>query len=244
MITELYIVKSDGDPLYGRSFKDDNAVDLNSLPLFVKNSVTLFHSRSSTSSERVYTLEHDGVLWAYVFSHSFILVALFENNDNLFEMKHVLLAISRGLSQKYGDLITSWNGSMAEIVDLDNLVDEYLAVNLGPPSKRLKKAIVKEVHKALLNSEIAFAGVFDTKGKMIEGNFPETHLFRIEVEISQGVIKPVMDIVPTSVNSGDYKLQMLGVNSLTVVVASQIAESTLRAIAVAGEMAQTLYELE
>jgi hypothetical protein len=63
------------------------------------------------------------------------------------------------------------------------------------------------------------------------------------VEISQGVIKPVMDIVPTSVNSGDYKLQMLRVNSLTVVVASQANESTLRAVAVVAEIAFVLYDL-
>ena len=130
---------------------------------------------------------------------------------------------------------------MSEIVDIDDLIDQYIAVNLGPPTKGLLKKIEKQINGALLKPEIAFAGVFDANGKMIEGNIPPAHLFRIEVEISQGVIKPIMDIVPTSVNSGDYKLQMLGVNSLTVVVASQSNESTLRAVSVVAEIAHALY---
>jgi hypothetical protein len=154
-----------------------------------------------------------------------------------------MLSIGRGLDQKFGGLIASWSGSMSEIVDIDDLIDQYLSVNLDPPTMKLLNKIEQLVNKTLLKPEIAFAGVFDASGKMIEGNLPETHLFRIEVEISQGVIMPVMDIVPSSVNSGDYKLQMLKVNSLTVVVASHETESTLRAVAVVSEIAQSLYDV-
>ena len=132
---------------------------------------------------------------------------------------------------------------MSEIVDIDDLIDQYISFNLGPPSKKLLKKIEKQIDKALLKPEIAFVGVFESSGKMIQGNIPDTHLFRIEVEISQGSINPVMDIVPTSINSGDYKLQMLRVNSRTVVVASQATESTLRAVAVVGEIAHSLHKL-
>ncbi|TFG98982.1 hypothetical protein E4H12_04350 [Candidatus Thorarchaeota archaeon] len=243
MIRNLYIVKSDGDPLYGRSFEEDNRVDLKVIPLFVRNSVALFHSRSSTSSERVYTLEHEDSVWAYVFFHSFILVSLSGVTENRADLKNVMLSIGRGLDQKFGGLIASWSGSMSEIVDIDDLIDQYLSVNLDPPTMKLLNKIEQLVNKTLLKPEIAFAGVFDASGKMIEGNLPETHLFRIEVEISQGVIMPVMDIVPSSVNSGDYKLQMLKVNSLTVVVASHETESTLRAVAVVSEIAQSLYDV-
>ena len=132
---------------------------------------------------------------------------------------------------------------MSEIIDIVELIDQYLAVNLGPPTKKVMKKIERLIHKALLKPEIAFAGIFDSNGKIIEGNIPETHLFRIEVEISQGSISPVMDIVPTSISSGDYKLQMLRVNSLTVVAASHENESTMRAIAAVGEIAHTLYDV-
>lgn len=242
MIRNLYIVKSDGDPLYGKSFEEDSIVDLKALPLFVRNSVALFHSRSSTSSDRVYTLEHEDSIWAYVFFPSFILVSLSNKDEKLADLKNVMLSIGQSLDLKFGEMISSWSGSMSEIVDIDDLIDQYLSVNLGPPTKILMKKIAQLIHKALLKPEIAFAGIFDASGKMIEGNLPETHLFRIEVEISQGVIMPVMDIVPTSVNSGDYKLQMLRVNSLTVVVASQETESILRAVSVVGEIAHTLYD--
>jgi hypothetical protein len=243
MIRNLYIVKSDGDPLYSRSFEEDNAADMNALPLFVRNSVTLFHSRSSTSSERVYTLEHEDSVWAYVFFDSFVVVSLSSKDIKMNDLKNVMLSIGRHLALKFGDMITSWSGSMSEIIDIDELIDQYLSVNLGPPSKKLQKKIERLIHKTLLKPEIAFAGIFDSNGKLIEGNIPETHLFRIEVEISHGSITPVMDIVPTSVNSGDYKLQMLRVNSLTVVAASQENESTMRAVAVVSEIANKLYDL-
>jgi len=243
MLRQLYIIKCDGDPLYGRSFEGGSVADMKSIPHFVRNSVTLFHSRSSTSSERVYTLTHEESIWSYVFFHSFALVTVSAKEENLTDLKNVVQSMGRSLAQRFGDLIASWSGSMSEIVDIDALIDQYIAVNLGPPSKKLLKKIEKLVNKALLKPEIAFAGVFDASGKMIEGNLPPTHLFRIEVEVSQGIIKPVLDIVPTAVNSGDYKLQMLRINSLTAVVASHENESTLKAIAVVGEIAHTLHNL-
>jgi hypothetical protein len=243
MICNLYIVKSDGEPLYGRSFDKDAIVDLKAVPVFVRNSVILFHSRSSTSSERVYILEHEESVWSYVFFHSFVLVSQSDKDESLIDLKNVVHAMGRRIAQRFGEMIASWSGSMSEIVDIDDLIDSYIAVNLGPPSKALLKKIEKQINNALLKPEIAFAGVFDANGKMIEGNIPPTHLFRIEVEISQGVIKPVMDITPTSVISGDYKLQMLGVNSLTVVVASQANESILQAVKVVAEIAHALYDL-
>ena len=242
MIRDLYIVKSDGDPLYVRSFEEDSVVDMNTLPLFVRNSVALFHSRSSTSSERVYTLEHEDSVWAYVFFPSFVLVSLSSKDGNLIDLKNVMLSVGRDLSLQFGELIASWSGSMSAIIDIDQLIDQYLAVNLGPPTKKLKKKIERLIHEALLKPEIAFAGIFDANGKIIEGNIPETHLFRIEVEISQGSISPIVDFVPTSVSSGDYKLQMLGVDSLTVVAASHENESTMRAVAAVGEIANKLHD--
>jgi hypothetical protein len=171
-------------------------------------------------------------------------VAHSESDSHLSHLKHILLSLGRTLAVKFGGMINSWNGSMSDIVDIDELIDQYLSVNLGPPTKKLKKKLERLIHKALLKPEIAFAGIFDSNGKLIEGNIPETHLFRIEVEISQGSISPVMDIVPTSVNSGDYKLQMLRVNSLTVVAAAHENESTMRAVAVVGEIAHKLDESE
>ncbi len=243
MIRYLYILKSDGDPIYGRSFEEDSIVDLNALPLFVKNTVTLFHSRASTSSERVYTLMHNDSIWSYVFFNNFVLISLSNNDADLIDLKSIMLSIGRSLSIRFGEIISTWSGSMSEIFDVDMMIEQFLAVNLDPLTKKLRKKIEQLVTKALEKPEIAYAGIFDSKGKMIEGNLPEMHLFRIEIEISQGSIKPVMDIVPTSVSSGDHRLQMLQVNTLTVVAASHESESSLPAVGVVGEIAHALNDL-
>jgi hypothetical protein len=243
MIRCLYIVTSDGDPLYGRSFDEDSCIDLKVLPTFVRNSVVLFHSRPSTSSERVYTLEHEESVWAYAFFHSFVLVAYSPQGQHIAPMKNMLLALGRSLLSQYGDTIRSWSGSMSEIVDLDSLVDDYTSVSLSTPSESLLDSIDELIDSAMEHQEISFVGVFDSSGKMLRGNVPEAHLFRLEVEISQGAIKTVMDIVPTCVSSGDHKVQMLQVNMLTIAVAANPSESTLHAVSLVGEIAHSLNEL-
>jgi len=186
---------------------------------------------------------HNDSIWSYVFFTNFALISLSDNNADLADLKSVMLSIGRNLSMRFGEIISTWSGSMSEIFDIDLMIEQFLAVNLDPLTKKLHKKIEQLITKALEKPEIAYAGIFDSKGRMIEGNLPEMHLFRIEVEISQGSIKPIMDIVPTSVNSGDHRLQMLQVNTLTVVAASHESESTLRAVAVVGEIAHTLNDL-
>jgi hypothetical protein len=236
-------VTSDGDPLYGRSFDEDSCIDLKMLPTFVRNSVVLFHSRSSTSSERVYTLEHEESVWAYAFFYSFVLVAYSPQGQHIAPMKSMLLALGRSLLSQYGDTIRSWSGSMSEIVDLDSLIDYYTSVSLSTPSESLLDSIDELIDSAMEHQEISFVGVFDSSGKMLRGNVPEAHLFRLEVEISQGAIKTVMDIVPTCVSSGDHKVQMLQVNMLTIAVAADPSESALHAVSLVGEIAHSLNEL-
>jgi hypothetical protein len=242
-IHNLYIIARDGNPLYCRSYDDSYHGEPLALPTFVRNSVILFHSSSSTSSERVYTLEHDGNLWAYAFFQSFALVTCSQSGEQITPMKNMLQALGRSLSNHYGDLIRSWNGSMSEISDLDTVIDQYFALDLSSPSKSLLNSIDKLIDSVMERPEISFVGVFDSSGKMLRGNVPEVHLFRLEVEISQGSIKPVMDIAPTSIRSGDHMVQMFRVQSLTIAVSTDPAESPLHAISVAGEFAHSLDEL-
>jgi hypothetical protein len=242
-IRSLYIVTSDGDLLYGRSFEDDSSVDMKKLPTFVRTSVVLFHSRSSTSSERVYTQEHEESVWAYAFFPSFVLVTHTSQGQHIAPMKNMMLALGRNLMSQYGDTIHSWTGSMSEIVDFDSLIDDYVSVSLAAPSESLLNSIDKLLDSAMEHQEISFVGVFDSSGKMLRGNVPEVHLFRLEVEISQGTIKPVLDIVPTSVSSGEHKVQMLQVNTLTIAVAADPSESALHAVSLVGELANSLNEL-
>ncbi len=242
MIRYIYIIKKDGDPIYGRSFEDDVCINLGTLPSYVRNSVVMMHSSSSMSYERVYTLEFNDSIWVYSFFHSFALVSLASTDESMSKLKNIMSSLGRALAYKFGDLIESWSGSMSEIVDVNSLIDNYLALDFTRPSRKILKTIDGLVNKALKQPEIAFVGIFDSEGEMISGTVPDLYLFRIQVEISQGVIKPVMDIVPSAIKSGDHTLQMFNVNSLTVVVASQPGESNLHAVSTAGDIAHALNE--
>ncbi|MFW9768533.1 MAG: hypothetical protein ACFFF9_11205 [Candidatus Thorarchaeota archaeon] len=242
MILCVYVVRNDGEPLYGRSITDDSCIDINMLPSLVRNSVAMMQSSSSTSPERVYILEMDDCVWAYSFFHTFALVSMSSIDQSISQLKNIMSSLGRAIAYQYGELIETWSGSMSDIVDINKLIDNYVSLDLNQPSSEILKAIERLVNKALKQPEIAIVGVFDSEGELLRGNVPEVYLFRIQVEISQGVIKPVIDIVPSTIRSGDHVLQMLKVHSLTVVVASQPGESNLHAVSTVGEIAHALDE--
>lgn len=242
MIRCVYMVNKDGDSLYRRSFEEDVYIDPASLPSYVRNSVIMMQSSSSTSSDRVYTLEMDDCIWSYTFYSTFALVSLSSKDQQMTKLKNLMQSLGHALDHEYGNLIDSWSGSMSDITDINAIVDDYLSVSLDQPSDKILKRIELLVDKALKQPEIAFVGVFDSEGDLIRGNVPEVYLFRIQVEISQGIITPIMDITPSEIKSGDHVLQMLKVYSLTVVVASQPHESNLNAVSTVSEIAHSLYE--
>ena len=242
MIRCVYMVNKGGEPLYGRSLEDDMSIDPILLPSYVRNSVVMMQSSSSTSSERVYTLEMQDCVWSYSFFPSFALVSMASKDQSLTQVKNLMQSLGQAIAHEFGNLIDSWSGSMSDIADINALIDNYLTVDLSRPSAKILKLIERLVDKALKQPEIAFVGVFDSEGDLLKGNVPEVYMFRIQVEISQGVITPVMDIAPTTVSSGTHVLQMLKAHSLTVVVASQPTESNLLAVSTVGEIAHTLYE--
>jgi hypothetical protein len=184
----------------------------------------------------------DDCVWSYSFFQSFALVSKASKDQSISQLKNIMLSLGRAIIDQYGEIIETWSGSMSDIVDINALVDNYVALDLNRPSSRILKLVERLVNKALKQPEIAFVGVFDSEGELLRGNVPDVYLFRIQVEISQGVIKPVMDIAPSSISAGDHVLQMLQVNSLTVVVASQPSESNLHAVSTVGEIAYSLKE--
>ncbi|MFX1481750.1 MAG: hypothetical protein ACFFCP_01025 [Promethearchaeota archaeon] len=243
MIRCVYMVSSDGDFLYGRSIEDDAFIEPTSLPSLVRSSVAMMQGSSSTSPDRVYILELNESIWAYSFCSSFALISLTSKDESISQLKNLMSALGHAIAYQFGDIIESWSGSMSDIVDINNMIDKYISLDLNGPSGKTLKLIERLVIRALKQPEIAFVGIFDSEGQLIHGNVPDLYLFRIQVEISQGVIKPVLDIVPSTINAGDHKLQMLMVGSLTVVVASQPSESNLYAVSTIGEIAQALDEM-
>ena len=242
MIRCVYMISRDGDPLYGRTFEDGACPDLAALPSFVRNSVAMMRSSSGTSSERVYILEMDTDAWAYIFFPSFTLVALAPKDEPLTQLKNLMQSLGRAIEHEFADIIESWNGSMSDIADMNALIDNYLSVDFNRPSPKIIKLIERLIDKTLKHPEIAFVGVFDAEGDLLKGNVPEVYIFRIQVEIAQGAISPVIDIAPSVIRSGDHVLQMLKVYSLTTVAASQPNESNLYAISAVSEMANALYD--
>ena len=240
MIQCVYIVKRNGEPLHGRSFEDDTCTDPHALPSYVRNSVVMMQSSSSTSPDRVYTLDLNDCVWAYSFFHSFALISLASKDQSIPQLKNIMSSLGRAILHQFGELIASWSGNMSDVIDLNSLIDNYVALDLNRPSSKKMKTIENLVSKTLKQPEIAFVGIFDAEGEMISGNVPDLYLFRIQVEISQGVIKPVMDIVPSTLKAGDHTLQLLKVNSITVVAASQPGESNLHAVSTVGEIAHEL----
>lgn len=242
MIRCVYMINKEGDPLYGRTFEDDACSDLAALPSFVRNSVAMMRSSSSISSERVYMLEIDADVWAYIFFPSFALIALAPIEEPVTQLRNLMQSLGRAIAHDFADIIESWNGSMSDIADINALVDNYLSVDLNRPSPKIVKFIERLIDKTLKHPEIAFVGVFDAEGDLLKGNVPEVYLFRIQVEIAQGVISPIIDIAPSAIRSGDHVLQMLKVYSLTTVAASQPNESNLYAISAVSEMANAIYD--
>ena len=133
MIRSVYMVKKGGDPLYGRSFEEGACIDLAALPSYVRNSVVMMQSSSSTTSDRVYTLELEDCVWSYSFFPSFALVSMASRDQSLTQLKNLMQSLGRAIAHEYQDLIESWSGSMSDIADINALIDNYLSVSLDLP---------------------------------------------------------------------------------------------------------------
>ncbi|MHA2161904.1 MAG: hypothetical protein ACXABF_05745 [Candidatus Thorarchaeota archaeon] len=240
MILRAYILKSNGDPLYSTSYSKSDSDDIETIPPHVRACVILFRSRDSTQHGQMYTLEQEDNMWVYLFSETLAVVLLTSLDEDTTHLQKRMLSLSEALAENYGAVITSWSGSMASIEGLDDLVKSYVTFDLSLPSKRLMSKIEKLINIALEDKNVAYAGVFDASGEMLRGNVPESHIEKIHSEIARGVIKPVVDIVPTAMSIRGYDVQMFKVQSLTVAVAAYRESSKLDAVKVAGEIAQSL----
>ena len=102
MIRCVYMVKKGGDPLYGRSFEEGACIDLAALPSYVRNSVVMMQSSSSTTSDRVYTLELEDCVWSYSFFPSFALVSMASRDQSLTQLKNLMQSLGRAIAHEFG----------------------------------------------------------------------------------------------------------------------------------------------
>ncbi|MFW9799495.1 MAG: hypothetical protein ACFFD9_03615 [Candidatus Thorarchaeota archaeon] len=240
MILRAYLIKNDGEPIYGQSFEEGTQISQASLPAHVSACATLFHSSSGTSRDRVYTLDQNGHVWSYLFFDSFAVILFTTIDENLAALKKMMISLGRAIANQYGDFIKSWTGDIGEIEGIDSLVGQYVGIDLEVPSKEVLEEIESVVSESLETREVAYAGILDARGRMLLGNIPDSHLSTLKLEISSGAIRPVMDMVPTSTDIMGYDVQMLRVSTLTVAVSSHKDESHIAAARAVSEIADAL----
>jgi hypothetical protein len=240
MILRAYLIKNNGEPIYGRTYEGAGSVIENSLPPHVRACATLFHTSEGITSDRVYTLEQSGVLWSYLFLESFAVILMSTAGENLVALKKMMISLGRAISHEYGTIIKSWTGNLGEIEGIDSLVDQHVGIDLDIPSDEILGIVKRIIDSTLEAKELAYAGVLDAHGEMLIGNVPESHLTSIQQEISTGIIQPGVDMVPSSIEVMGYSVQMLKVKSVTVAVAAQRDESHIAAVQAVSEIADAL----
>jgi len=240
MILRAYLIKNNGESIYGRTYEGAGSVIENSLPAHVRACATLFHSSEGTASDRVYTLEQSGVLWSYLFFESFAVILMSAADENLVALKKMMISMGRAIAHEYGSIIKSWTGNLGEVEGIDSLVDQHVGIDLDIPSDEILDIVKRIIDSTLEAKELAYAGVLDAHGEMLIGNVPENHLSSIQQEISTGIIQPGVDMVPSSIEVMGYSVQMLKVKSVTVAVAAQRDESHIVAVQAVSEIAEAL----
>jgi hypothetical protein len=243
MIRRAFVVKNDGELLYARTYEEDSPTSEYSIPPHARACVMLFGTNSSTSLEELYTQDQEGSRWAYMFFSSFAIVLLTTPEEENPHLKKRMVSLGRALSTAYGGVIASWSGDMSQIADMDELVASYMRLEIGHPSQELAAAIGALVDANLEMHTVAYMGVFDAGGNQIHGTVPENHAATIRSEISRGIIKPGVDVVPTGITIEGHEVFMLRVESFTVVTASYRDEGRLNAIKAVGEIAHSLETL-
>ncbi|RDE11215.1 MAG: hypothetical protein C4K49_12140 [Candidatus Thorarchaeota archaeon] len=240
MILRAYLVKTNGEPLYGRSYDKGRSSVEETVPPQVRACVTLFTSSGSTAAGQVYALKQEGMQWAYMFFKSFAIALLTSDDEDAAHLNKRMTSLGKEFATAYGELMVSWSGDMGQIEGLEALVNKYVTMNLGSPSERVSTAIEKLVDANLEAHNVAYVGVFDAAGSLVHGSVPDSHLAAIRSEISHGVIKAVADVVPNTVAIEGHEVSILRVHSFTVAVASYKDESRLKAVKAAGEIAHSI----
>lgn len=243
MIEGAYILKSNGDVLYGVEYSPESEISQASLPSHVRACVTLFTSRESTVIGQSYTLEQGDRNWVYVFFESFTVVVRVADDEEITSLSRRMVALGRELAQNYGRVMSIWSGYMGEIEGIDTLVDHFMTSESLPEETELKSVVESLLDRALEKPDLAYVGIIDATGNMLGGNIPENHLNLIRDEIIHEAVKPSADIVPTMYHILGYDVQMLRVKSLTVVGAPQKDASRVGATTVVSELAQSLSDM-
>jgi len=238
MIRAVLLIKNNGDPLFTRLYGQPG--EAARVPPQIRACATLLCSSSGAAPGRPYILEQPDALWIYAVFDSFVLVMEARSGESQSELKRRATSLGKTLVRSFGEIISHWSGDMGDVEGLAGLVDEYATMDLSMPSRNTLEGIGRIVDAILETHDVAYVGVLDSMGRMIGGNVPETHLSDIKSEIEKYAVGTSVDVVPKAIDVDKHLVQMLKVQSLTVVAASYKEESKLNAIRAVGELANSL----
>jgi hypothetical protein len=179
-------------------------------------------------------------MWAFVFFDQFVVVLETTKDNSRTTIQRRIISMGRTIASIYGGLERTQIGDSNLIPDFDSIVDRYVELDFSGITDSLLAVIELLTYSVLERYNIAYAGVFDVQGRQIKGNVPENHVRKIRKQLSHGTLKPSVDMVPSTLQVDDYKIQLFKVQNFTVVAAPYKDSSRLSATRAVGEMAEAL----
>ncbi len=238
MIRAVYLIKNTGDSLFIRYYdsRSTDEVGIGHVPHHVRACIMLMSSRSS-STARPYKMKQESTVWVYYFHESFTTVLEASSDESIEHLNKKVISLGKAVRRVYGPLISSWLGPMNSIEGLAELIDTFVLLEITP-RYRSSKFLERAVTKILERHPIAYVGVLDSIGNLLQGNVPENHLKMIRQELGQVGLTTSVDIVPTTIEIDGYAVQMLRVQSLSLVAASYRDGDRLDAVRAIDELAE------
>jgi hypothetical protein len=238
MIQCAYVIGSTGEVVFTKSYHNEEGSTFTELPDFADTIITLYQNSESTRKEHVYFHERENQIWAFVFFDQFVIVLETSSDEDKTSTTRRIISMGRTLASKHTGLEST--ESTETTIDFAAIVDRYIELEFAAISEALLAVMELITYTALEKYNIAYAGIFNAQGQQIKGNIPENHARKIGVQVSQGTIKPSVDVVPWTAQIDGYEAQLLTVQYLTVVAAPYRDSSKLPATRAVGEMAESL----
>ena len=236
MIHRAFVIASTGDVAYSKSYIDDVDSNSETLPDFVESIITLYRKSESTLLEQTYFHERENQIWAFVFFEQFAVVLETSNDENKTSTTRRIISMGKSIASGSGGLGNSKPNSSF----FEEITDRFVKMDFSIITDSLLAVMELLTFTALEKYNVAYAGVFDAQGRQIKGNTPDSHVRKIGIQISQGILKPSMDVVPSTLAIDGYEVQLLTVQYLTVIAAPYRDSSKIPATRAVGEMAETL----
>jgi hypothetical protein len=243
LILGVHILKGDGDLLYNASYDNGRRIDHESVPSFVKACVCLLHAGESTQLGVPYILRQAGIVWAYAFFDSFVVVVSATEDEDTNSLGRIMLALGRNLAHSFGDVISSWSGNMGEIYEMHDLVAKYVLTDYTHPIDKIGSELNRKLDQALETYHIAYIGILDQNGEMLSGNIPNDHLEAISENLTSQMIKLSSDLVPISIEVKGYTVHVSRIGLYSVVAAGYEDSSRMAAVKAVDDLAEGIRDI-